>query len=311
MKQRYLPSKRIWILIVVILVGAVSLALYQNQSAVTSLFGSTTSTPEEIRSVGEDSDNDGLPDWREKLWDTDPNDPDTDGDGTKDGDEVAQNRDPLDDSENDYLGNTIPTSTSSSPTTNITAEMNAEIAPRVLILAAAQENGEDISEEDIDRITTAMADDVELNIEKYKKDDINTFKNPSDDELVAYIQQMQQIAENQVSLEKPGPIEIMARAMSENDYDQLEQLNGYINRVNRVTHDLINLEAPQGYSSNHLIIVNQFNTAATSLKQIQNMENDPMGAIMAMQKYRKADIGVRDAIRATSESIANQIESQN
>lgn len=42
-----------------------------------------------------DTDNDGLKKWQENLWHTDPNNPDSDGDGTNDGVEVANNRDPL------------------------------------------------------------------------------------------------------------------------------------------------------------------------------------------------------------------------
>lgn len=41
-----------------------------------------------------DTDNDSLEDWKEKLWQTDYQKPDTDEDGTPDGIEVAQNRDP-------------------------------------------------------------------------------------------------------------------------------------------------------------------------------------------------------------------------
>ncbi len=42
-----------------------------------------------------DSDNDGLPDWKEGLYGTNPKKADTDKDGTSDFDEISQNRDPL------------------------------------------------------------------------------------------------------------------------------------------------------------------------------------------------------------------------
>ncbi len=42
-----------------------------------------------------DSDKDGLPDWKEGLYGTDPKKTDTDGDGTSDFDEISLNRDPL------------------------------------------------------------------------------------------------------------------------------------------------------------------------------------------------------------------------
>ena len=42
----------------------------------------------------QDTDEDGLKDWEESLWGTDVKNPDTDGDGTSDGDEVAVKRNP-------------------------------------------------------------------------------------------------------------------------------------------------------------------------------------------------------------------------
>lgn len=44
--------------------------------------------------VSVDSDGDGLLDWEESLWRTDPLNADTDGDGTNDGDEVDAGRNP-------------------------------------------------------------------------------------------------------------------------------------------------------------------------------------------------------------------------
>ena len=54
-----------------------------------------------------DSDNDGLKDWEETLWKTDPNNKDTDADGTTDGDEIATNRDPLTPGPNDKSGKEV------------------------------------------------------------------------------------------------------------------------------------------------------------------------------------------------------------
>lgn len=45
-------------------------------------------------SLQEDADRDGLKNWEEALHKTDPDDPDTDGDGSFDGDEVEEGRDP-------------------------------------------------------------------------------------------------------------------------------------------------------------------------------------------------------------------------
>jgi hypothetical protein len=48
-----------------------------------------------IESQTKDSDNDGLKDWEEDLYKTDPNNPDTDGDGYLDGEEINSGHNPL------------------------------------------------------------------------------------------------------------------------------------------------------------------------------------------------------------------------
>lgn len=50
-----------------------------------------------------DDDNDGLPNAEEARWGSDPRNPDTDGDGTNDGDEVAASRNPTIAGPNDAL----------------------------------------------------------------------------------------------------------------------------------------------------------------------------------------------------------------
>lgn len=53
--------------------------------------------------VSEDTDKDGLKDWEEMLWNTDVNKADTDGDGTSDGSEVRQGRNPTTKGPNDAI----------------------------------------------------------------------------------------------------------------------------------------------------------------------------------------------------------------
>jgi len=57
-----------------------------------NLFGSNETL---IQSQSTDSDNDGLKDWQEALFKTEPNNPDTDSDGYLDGEEIDSGHNPL------------------------------------------------------------------------------------------------------------------------------------------------------------------------------------------------------------------------
>jgi len=106
-----LPSKKIQALIIVVLALFVSYFLYT-----TNIKDKILSVLQGVSQVGQlefadlktveadkDIDKDGLRDWQEALWKTDSNNPDTDGDGTLDGKEVAEGRDPTIAGPNDTL----------------------------------------------------------------------------------------------------------------------------------------------------------------------------------------------------------------
>jgi hypothetical protein len=92
------------ITILVALILAIGLILfvgiYSKKGALSRInfWGGRESTIEPL-----DSDNDGLEDWEEDLYKTDPNNPDTDGDGHLDGEEINSGHNPLIRGPNDKL----------------------------------------------------------------------------------------------------------------------------------------------------------------------------------------------------------------
>ena len=67
----------------------------QESRLLTQDVGFSTSTLTNAEFADRDSDGDGLPDWEERLYGSDPLKKDTDGDATSDGAEVRQGRDPV------------------------------------------------------------------------------------------------------------------------------------------------------------------------------------------------------------------------
>ena len=78
---------------------------FQKKEASLSVLSSSETANEKIFNelANKDSDNDKLKDWEETLWKTDPNNPNTDGDGTPDGQEVKGGRNPTIPGPNDSL----------------------------------------------------------------------------------------------------------------------------------------------------------------------------------------------------------------
>ena len=105
--MNYLPSQRFFIafLIALTLIGG-SVWYSENNKAPKSEPAEKdkkTLTANTSAATNTDYDKDGLKDWEEALWKTDPKSPDTDGDGALDGKEVAEKRNPAVRGPNDAL----------------------------------------------------------------------------------------------------------------------------------------------------------------------------------------------------------------
>ena len=102
----------------------------------TAAVGQPTGTVGETKPA-KDSDGDGLKDWEEAIWRTDPARADSDGDGTADGREIADNRDPRRPGPNDQYGVTEETTAENAAAAapapeNLTAQLGARIASDVI-----------------------------------------------------------------------------------------------------------------------------------------------------------------------------------
>lgn len=96
--RKYLPSKK-FIYVLSIAIGVVIITILINfiKPSISKYNSNKINTEQEKISAAMevDTDGDGLEDWKENLYGTDPKNKDSDNDGTSDFDEIAQNRDPL------------------------------------------------------------------------------------------------------------------------------------------------------------------------------------------------------------------------
>lgn len=84
-------------ILTILFVAIVSRAFYgreQTDSAARKPTSPLAQAPTSVSDLEKDTDNDGLADWEEILWNSDPKKTDTDGDGRTDGEEARQGNDP-------------------------------------------------------------------------------------------------------------------------------------------------------------------------------------------------------------------------
>ena len=95
-----------------------------------------------------DSDKDGLKNWEEALWGTDPNNSDTDGDGTPDGEEVGLGRNPTIKGPNDKVSPPVADTGENGSTQNEASTATSRVARATFAqYLQAKQNGGAISQD--------------------------------------------------------------------------------------------------------------------------------------------------------------------
>ena len=100
--KKYLPSRKFLIALSITVVIILILIIINYSKTNTEIYA-INSDNIKVETVSKsawasnsiDSDNDGLANWQETLYGTDPQNPDTDNDNTIDGQEITESRDPL------------------------------------------------------------------------------------------------------------------------------------------------------------------------------------------------------------------------
>jgi len=241
-----------------------------------------------------DTDKDGLADWREKLYfNSDINNPDTDGDGTNDGDEVRVGRDPV--VKNTALAGKVPNdklpslgdthyATSSTDMAGLKKEFFAKY------LAAGSKNIKETTFRDLIKRVDAKAfapnrEIVNLNV--------------SSDNSIAGIKDYTNafgVVIEKYSYPMGGRTEsvVIENAITKSDANTRAELQLFAIMYKNFAKDLLALQVPSALAKAHLLIVNGYEGMGTGLYAIENMQTDPINGTAGYQAYMKYRLDVID-----------------
>lgn len=291
-----LPSKKILIAIALLIVFIGALAWYGYKGSNTdytdtsnqNLLAIASSSPDNSASQI-DSDHDGLPDWEEALYGTDPHNPDTDGDGTSDGAEVALGRNPLVKGPNDFLASkNNPVATSSATVKEnltltdtfardfFTQYMNTQQSGTQITPANADQFASDylktstlpdISAKQYTLADLSLTDSGRANISNYK------------DSIAAIFAKYWPSG-------KTNEIAIMQQAFTNNDTGALAGLTPIISGYQSALKNMVTLPVPKLATSLHLNVLNTLSTYIQTLKMVQSSYTDPLSGLVALNSYQ-------------------------
>ncbi len=287
--NKLLLNKKLWgvlIIVLVILVVFIFFKSYQNRT-LTYTSSIEDNTAEEItkKITQQDSDNDGLKDWEEVLWKTDPNNPDTDEDGMNDNEEILAERDPLVSGVGD-LNKVIYEQTNDSQIESNTLTQTDVLAREIFTgyMALKQKDSlGTIEQEDFIQKITDNSLNFELNTEYFTLNDLNIIQNSSKITLQNYSNELKRIFSEIPELRDDNII--LKEALDSDNPELLEEIKSNIVFYEKLIEDLLETEVSIILQNEHLNLINLFKKLISNTQQIIQVFKDPIMGLIGAKEY--------------------------
>lgn len=228
----------------------------------------------------EDLDQDSLSDWEEVLWGTDKNNPDSDGDGTKDGTEVALGRNPTKPGPNDKL--TSPEGLAEEPI-KIESEVKEDsITAKTAVSLAKQvfNSGNNLGDISIDKIIEDAKSTIQIR-EKYNQNNLLKISDATNEEIRQYGNDFAQI---------------FAQEIFKMDGSKDKSLEVYIAGYKNMALRLSTIRVPEEISGIHLDFINSIDISATLFQVIADSNSDPMKSYLILPEYKEYTVKISESL---------------
>lgn len=314
MNTAYLPSKKIfWFLGgCVVVIGLVLFTTTTDKSSDTLDGVDIISNA----SAGSDIDGDGLLDWEEELWRTDPKNPDTDGDGTPDGEEVDNNRHPNVARPNDEITESQKQSVYVTARArgvdlpkNKTKEVFDYLLPEALARAAKSTGVEEVELTDLEPFLENYAQELVAGKENPRWDSKDVQTRP-DGDAVLYTDTVLSTILPFAEQENFGKeMQLAAQFFAvENDQEAREvimQLQDNADTYREVAEALIDTEVPVTFADTHLALANTHMDISRSIAEmaVAASAQDPVSLLASIEWYRS----LSDNITYTFAGLGQQL----
>lgn len=236
-----------------------------------------------------DTDSDGLKDWEETLWGTDPKKTDTDGDGTSDGDEAKAGRDP-NKKGNDKINVEEVVKTAMATTSKSFSELNAterfsrDFFAKYLIL---KQSGQEIdaATQEILVNNLIQGQDADLNPTEYTASHVTVAPSESTTSLRAYGNKMGEIVRSTSIRSKENELEILKRYLEMSDFRVLSELDPFIAAYKNVIARSLAVTVPRSAILLHLDYINNLSRILRTVEAMKTIESDPLSTSGALVQH--------------------------
>jgi hypothetical protein len=242
-----------------------------------------------------DSDGDGVPDWQEVLWRTDPNNPDTDGNGISDAEEIASGT----------LASSLGSGGLRNPYIAPRALPTTEAVAREFFANYVQAHEQGVLNEQV--FEGALSDTLDRHVTitsrttQYTLADIAISR---DKTVAAYQSDLEKILLPVFGIEEYELI-TFSRAVEDGEKAALTRLAGNAAVYRDVARRLRALETPEAIALSHLDVVNAFGMITDATAQLAEWQGDPLHALSAVAYFNESETILTDSLSELFTLIAN------
>jgi hypothetical protein len=230
-----------------------------------------------LASLDRDDDNDGLKNWEEDLYKTDPTNPDTDGDGLSDNAEALLGQDPT-------VAEPVSTSTEPATKTNFTAtdKLSQEIFIKyVEMKQLGLEIDDSLSSQIAESILVQDYSDIKP---VYEPSDIKILSNTSLVNLKNYGNSLGK-ALSAPPVKGDHELVIFQNLSGGQIETFLPQLEAQKSRYKAMLGTITQIHAPTELTSAHADISNAITLFISAIDGAKELETDPIGALSKIAAY--------------------------
>jgi hypothetical protein len=244
--------------------------------------------------VARDLDKDGVLDWEESLWGTDPTKKDTNGDGMPDNVEIENLKKQKEQNGQDEQGESLLTAENGENLTE-TDKFSRELFATI---AALNQSGA-MDQATIDQLSSSLAERIQNSPPRkvFSLADLKIIKNETLIDVKNY-----NSAFDSLSAKYPvnyNVYDVLQKfVVDENSVDTtaLSELDPIIIQVNKIIADMARMNVPTSFSSLHLDLINALQRLLENVSDIKLYDTDPIVALSGMSQYDSNTVALETAI---------------
>lgn len=243
----------------------------------------------ELARLNQDNDHDGLKDWEEQIYGTDPKKADTDEDKTLDGEEIKLNRDPLKPGPKDQRPEPLtekketPAAEENNLTQKFIDKFGEKFVRSYLDNPSANIDNTKLSQE----ILKDLPADISYPTYFIEKD-IITLKKDTPENFSNYLKEFNAIISGSFGNLPQSEIIIFSEALQAEDLSRLSILELYLSAYQIALTKLRSLPVPPAFTNLHLAYLNATKRQQAAVEKMRKADNDIIKGTYGAREYMAA-----------------------